>query len=62
MLRFYNYSFNAISFSSVSRTASLCPRASHLDLAVCQSTSSLDKIKVTSDTTDSVPKTRTEKI
>ena len=48
-------SCKAFRFSSVSKTASLCPRAAHLDLAVCQLTFSLYKWKLTEDTNDFVP-------
>ena len=38
-----------VRFSSVSRTASLCPRASHLDLAVVQLTFTSCRVKLTDD-------------
>ena len=51
----YTCSCKAINFSSVSTTASFCPRASHLDLAVSQLTSSLYRVKKTVEPTSSVP-------
>ena len=50
-------SSSAVSFSCVSRTASLCPRASHLDFAVIQVTLSSCRVKMTTKSTDSVPET-----
>ena len=46
------------SLSGVSRTASLCPRTSHLDLAMSQFTSSSCTVKLITKIADSVHETR----
>ena len=52
-------SCSVASLSGVSRTASLYPRASHLDLAVFQFTFSSCRVKLITKTADSAPETQT---
>ena len=57
MLKTYTCPCRILRFSTVSRTASLCPTASHLDLAIVQLTSSLYKVKMTVDSAWCMPET-----
>ena len=57
----YTCSCKVFIYSSVSRTANLCPRASHLDLAVVQFTFSWCRVNSTVDSVKSTPWTPVNK-